>query len=443
MNIQLSDHFTYPKLLRFVFPSITMMVFTSIYGAVDGFFVSNYVGKTPFAAINLIYPVLSIFGAMGLMAGTGGSAIVARTLGEGRPEQANRYFSMITEAVIVGGVLLMLLGLWLLTPLARLLGAQGKMQQDAVLYGSILLMALVPCVLQNLFESFLITAERPKLGLVTTAAAGITNMALDFLFIVVFRWGLAGAAAATALSQAVGGFIPLAYFLSGRNHLLRLHRARVDWRVLWDTCVNGSSEVLTNIAIPLMQILFNFFLLEMAGENGVAAYGAIMYINFLFMAVFFGYSIGCSPVISYHYGAGNVAELQGLFRKSIFLNVFTGLAMSLASLLFSRYIVGAFVGYDEALFDLTRRGLLFYASRYAITSLVVFSSGFFTALGNGVISSTISFLRAVVFQFSMMMILPRLLGTDGIWLAVVVGDLLSAVVAAGFLAANRRKDRYW
>ncbi len=442
VKIQLSDHFTYSKLLRFVYPSIVMMVFTSVYSVVDGYFVSNFVGKTPFAALNLIFPVAGVFGAVGFMVGTGGSAIVARTLGEGRPEDANRYFSMMVEATVASGVVLTLLALWLMRPIAVLLKAEGEMLEYSVLYGCVLSLGLVPFMLQNVFQSFLVAAERPKLGLAVTAAAGVTNMVLDLLFIAVFRWGLAGAAAATALSQAVGGVIPLVYFISGKNDVLRLSWAKPEWRGLLDTCTNGFSEVMSNISSAVVGILYNLQLMRLAGENGVAAFGTIMYVNFFFLAISLGYSIGSSPIISYHYGAENYQELQGLFKKSMLLNGATGLVMTAASILFAKPVTAIFVGYDPELFALTSQGFLVYSLRYLFSSIVIFGSGFFTALGDGLTSAVISFLRAIVFQVASILLLPVLFGVDGIWLVGITAETLAVTVAAFFFWAKRDQFHY-
>lgn len=441
-QIQLSDHFTYPRLLRFTGPSMVMMVFTSIYSVVDGFFVSNYVGKTPFAALNLIYPFIMILGALGFMVGTGGSAIVARTLGEGRPEQASRSFSMLIWSTIAGGLALTLLGWPMLRPISRWMGAEGEMLEGCVLYGSILLASLTPFMLQNVFQSFLITAERPKLGLAVIVAAGITNMVLDYFFVALFRWGLAGAAAATAASQAVGGLIPLFYFLRGGNPVLRLLPTRPEPRVLLATFANGSSELMTNVSLSLVNILFNFQLMSLAGEDGVAAYGVIMYVNFVFLAVFIGYSIGSAPIVSYHYGAENVEELRGLLRKSVLLTALAGVAMAALSEVVARPLTAVFVGYDPELLELTCRGFQLYAISFLFAGFNIFGSAFFTALGDGLTSALISFLRTLLFQVASVLLLPLALGTDGIWLSVAAAELAALLVTAGLLAVNRSKYQY-
>ena len=442
MRIQLSEHFTYSKLLRFTFPSIAMMIFTSIYSVVDGLFVSNFVGKTPFAALNLVYPVIMILGTLGFMVGTGGSAIVAKTMGEGKPELANQYFSLLVAASAVGGAAISLAGVLLARPISLALGAEGEMLEYCVLYARIILAANPFFILQNVFQSFFVSAERPKLGLLVMVGAGLTNIVLDALLVAVFRFGLAGAAAATAVSQAVGGLAPVVYFLRRNSSLLRLVRPRFDGRVLLRTCANGSSELMSNISGSLVNILYNFQLIRLAGEDGVAAYGAIMYVSFIFAAVFIGYSIGSAPVVSYHYGAGHGSELHSLLVKSLLLTAGAGVAMAAAGAAVSGPLARLFVGYDRELCLLTVRGFRLYALSYLLCGFSIFGSAFFTALNNGLASAAISFLRTLVFQCTSVLLLPLLLGVDGIWLAISVAEALALAVTAALLAANRRVYKY-
>ncbi|MCI9165541.1 MAG: MATE family efflux transporter [Oscillospiraceae bacterium] len=442
MRIQLSEHFTYSKLLRFTFPSIVMMIFTSIYSVVDGLFVSNFVGKTPFAALNLVYPVIMILGTLGFMVGTGGSAIVAKTMGEGKPELANQYFSLLVAASAVGGAAISLAGVLLARPISLALGAEGEMLEYCVLYARIILAANPFFILQNVFQSFFVSAERPKLGLLVMVGAGLTNIVLDALLVAVFRFGLAGAAAATAVSQAVGGLAPVVYFLRRNSSLLRLVRPRFDGRVLLRTCANGSSELMSNISGSLVNILYNFQLIRLAGEDGVAAYGAIMYVSFIFAAVFIGYSIGSAPVVSYHYGAGHGSELHSLLVKSLLLTAGAGVAMAAAGAAVSGPLARLFVGYDRELCLLTVRGFRLYALSYLLCGFSIFGSAFFTALNNGLASAAISFLRTLVFQCASVLLLPLLLGVDGIWLAISVAEALALAVTAALLAANRRVYKY-
>lgn len=439
-KIQLSDHFTYTRLLRFVFPSIVMMIFTSIYGVVDGLFVSNYVGKTPFAAVNLIMPFLMIMGAIGFMFGTGGSAVVSQALGEGKPDKANQYFSMMVYVVIGCGIGLTLIGLAVLRPVAAAFGAEGEMLEDCVIYGRIILCALTAFMLQNVFQSFLVTAERPKLGLGVTVAAGVANMVLDFVFIAVFHWGVVGAAAATAASQIIGGFVPLIYFFSPNTSLLKLVKTKVDTRILLKTCINGSSELMTNISMSLVNILYNFQLMRYIGEDGIAAYGVIMYVSFIFAAIFIGYSIGSAPVIGYHYGAGNHAELKGLFQKSLRLITLWNVLLTVIAIATSQPLAHIFVGYDASLTALTRRGLCLYSLSYLMMGLNIFGSAFFTALGNGVISAAISFLRTLLFQIAAVLILPLIFKLDGIWLSIVAAESLALAVTLFFFI--KKADYY-
>ena len=442
MRIQLSEHFTYGKLLRFTFPSVVMMIFTSIYGVVDGVFVSNFAGKTPFAAVNLIMPLLIITGAPGFMVGTGGSAIVAKTMGQGRPELANRYFSFLVCAAAVGGTAVGVLGFAFARPIASLLGAEGEMLEYCVLYARIILAANPFFILQNVFQSFFVTAEKPKLGLYVTVGAGLTNIVLDALLVGVFRWGVAGAALATILSQAVGGLTPIVYFLRENSSLLRLVRPRFDGRILWKTCTNGSSELMSNISGSIVSMLYNFQLLRLAGEDGVAAYGAIMYVNFIFLAIFIGYAIGSAPVVSYHYGAEHSDELHSLLVKSAVLTEAVGVAMAVLALLAAGPLAKIFVGYDQALYELTVQGFHLYAISYLLCGLNIFGSSFFTALNNGLASAVISFLRTLVFQCAAVLILPIFLKVDGIWLAITVAEALALAVTAVLLAKYRKEYRY-
>ncbi len=438
-EIRLSDHFTAKRLIRFVMPSIIMMIFTSIYSVVDGLFVSNYVGKTAFAALNLIYPPLAMLGGLGFMIGTGGSAIVAMTLGEGKKDKANEYFSFLIYVTIAVGLTLTVVGFGALRPIAMLLGAQGRMLENCLVYGWIILAFQTAFMLQFVFQSFFVTAEKPKLGLAVTVAAGLTNVVLDYLLVGVFRFGLLGAAVATGMSQVVGGVLPLVYFAGKNGSLLKLTKAKWNKWVLVKTCTNGSSELMSNISASVVNILYNHQLMLRAGENGVAAYGVMMYMSFVFSAVYLGYAVGCAPIISFHYGAANRDELKNLFRKSIGLNGAAGLFMIAAAQLAADPLMRIFVGYDGDLFAMTRDGFRLYAMAFLITGLNIFGSAFFTALGNGGVSALISFLRTLVFQVLSVLILPVYLGVSGIWLAVVVAEVLSLAVTAGLLMANRKK----
>ena len=442
MRIQLSEHFTYGKLLRFTFPSIIMMIFTSIYSVVDGIFVSNFAGKTPFAAINLIMPLLIVTGAPGFMVGTGGSAIVAKTMGQGKPELAKRYFSFLVCAAAVGGAAVGWLGAVFARPIASALGAKGEILEYCVVYARIILAANPFFILQNVFQSFFVTAEKPKLGLYITVGAGLTNIVLDALLVGVLHWGVAGAAIATILSQAVGGLTPIVYFLRKNDSLLRLIRPRFDGGVLWRTCTNGSSELMSNISGSIVAMLYNFQLLRLAGEDGVAAYGAIMYVNFIFLAIFIGYAIGSAPVVSYHYGAGHSEELHSLLVKSAVLTEGVGMAMMVLAFLASGSLAKIFVGYDRDLYELTVQGFHLYAVSYLLCGCNIFGSSFFTALNNGLASALISFLRTMVFQCAAVLILPVFLEVDGIWLAVTVAETLTLLVTLALLARYRKIYRY-
>lgn len=444
MKIHLFDHFTYKKLIRFTLPSIAMMIFSSVYGVVDGFFISNYAGKTPFAAINFIYPFLMIFGAFGFMFGTGGSALIAKTLGEGNKDKAKKLFSMFICISVSCGAVIAVLGIVFLRPIASLLGAEGEMLENCVTYGRIILCALPALMLQFEFQSFCVTAEKPQLGLVSTVAAGVTNMALDALLVISFplEYKLAGAAIATAVSQLVGGLVPLVYFLRENDSLLRLGKPVFDGKALLKACTNGSSELMTNISMSLVGMLYNIQLMKHAGEDGVAAYGVLMYVNMIFLAAYIGYSVGTAPIIGYNYGAKNHSELKNILKKSFVLIGICSLAMLLLAQVLAEPLADIFVSYDDALKSLTLRGFSIFSFSFLFAGVAIYGSSFFTALNNGLISALISFLRTLVFQIAAVIIFPMLWGIDGIWISIVAAEAMAVVATLAFLAANRKKYQY-
>lgn len=442
MNIQLSDHFNYRKLLRFTLPSIIMLAFTSIYGVVDGFFVSNFVGKTPFTAINFIMPFLMILGSCGFMFGTGGGALIAKTMGEGNPEKAKHLFSLIVYTSIVSGVALTFLGIIFLRPLASALGAEGQLLADSVKYGRIILMAIPAYILQYEFQCLFAAAEKPALGLYVTIVAGLTNMILDALFVAVFHWGLEGAASATAISQCVGGIVPLLYFARPNSSLLQLGKTEFDGKSLAKTCINGSSELMSNIAMSVVSMLYNVQLLKYAGEDGVAAYGVLMYVSMIFQAIFIGYSVGTAPVIGYHFGAKNHKELKGLLKKSLVLIGTFAVVMFSAAYLLARPLSVLFAGYDEGLLRLTVRAFSIFSFSFLFSGFAIFGSSFFTALNNGFVSAAISFMRTLVFQIAAVLIFPLFWKVDGIWMSIVAAEMMAVIVTIVFLRLNQKKYRY-
>ena len=444
MRIQLSDHFGYGKLLRFVFPSITMMLFTSIYGVVDGLFVSNFVGKIPFAAINLMMPMFMILGAVGFMVGAGGTAIVGKALGQGKRDRANEYFSMLVYITIVFGVITVIVGQLTLPTVARLLGAEGEMLDSALLYSRIVISAIPFFMLQNVFQSFFVTAEKPKLGLYVIVIAGVMNMVLDALLVAVIPLGLAGAALATSISQLCGGIIPVIYFLSKNDSLLRLTKTKMYGKALLKTVTNGSSELMSNISMSVVTIIYNYQLMRFAGDNGVAAYGVIMYIGFILVAIFIGYSMGSAPIVSFNFGADNREELKNVYKKSVILLLISSVAMSALSFLLAEPLSAIFVGYDKVLLDMTVKGFRIYSFSFLFCGISIFGSAFFTALNNGIISALISFLRTFVFQCAGVLILPELFnnGLDGVWVSIIVSEGLALVLTVVVLIKNKKKYGY-
>lgn len=442
MKIQLSDHFTYGKLFRFTFPSIIMMVFTSIYSVVDGFFVSNFAGKTAFASINLIMPFLIILGSLGFMIGTGGTALVSRILGEGDEKKANYYFSMLIWLSLLIGIVLAILGVAFMRPVAVLLGATNEMIDDCVLYGRVVIAFLAPYMLQNVFQSFLIAAEKPNLGLAATLAAGITNMVLDAVLVGVLRWGVFGAALATGISQTIGGLLPFIYFIRPNSSKLHLTKAKFKLRPILQACANGSSELMSNISGSVVGIVYNFQLLKYLGENGVSAYGVLMYVQFIFIAIFVGYSIGCAPVVSFHYGAGNHSELQSLLKKSTRIVGSLSIILTVLALALAHPLAKMFVGYDAELLAITSHAFKLFSFSFLLAGFNIFASSFFTALNNGAVSAAISFLRTLIFQTSSVLILPLILGVDGLWGANVAAEIFAFVISLVFLVANRKRYHY-
>lgn len=444
MIIQLSDHFTYKKLIRFTLPSIAMMIFTSIYSVVDGFFVSNFAGKTPFAAVNLIMPVLQILGTVGFMFGTGGTALISNTYGAGDKEKANRYFSLIVYVAFGLGLMLAILGFVFIFPIAELLGASGELMDNCVVYARIILCALPFYVLQMMFQSFFVAAEKPQLGLLVTVFAGLTNLILDAVLVILLphEYKLAGAAIATALAQMVGGLVPLIYFFRENSSILRLGKTTYDGKAIFKACTNGSSEFMSNVSMNLVGILYNLQLMNYAGEDGVAAYGVMMYVSMIFSAAFLGYTIGAAPVISFHDGAKNYDELKGLLRKSLVFVAVFGVVMVSAAELLAVPISNAFVGYDDDLLALTISGFRIFALCFAFLGFGIFTSGFFTALNDGLTSALIAFLRTLVFQTAAIMILPTLWEINGVWISVVVAEFMSLVLGSAFLIGKKKRYHY-
>ncbi len=442
MNIQLSDHFTYQKIFRFVLPSIGMMVFTSIYGVVDGFFISNFAGKTAFASINLVMPFIMIVAGIGFMIGTGGTALVSKYLGQKEEKRANECFTMMVIVVIVSGIIVSLLGIIFMRKISYFLGATEEMIEDCVIYGQIVIAFNMPYMLQNVFQSFMIAAEKPKLGLKVTVLSGVTNMVLDALFVGIFKWGVAGAAIATGASQCVGGFGPLIYFARENDSRLRLVKTKLELEPILQAAGNGSSELMSNISSSLVGAVYNYQLMEYIGENGVSTYGVLMYVQFIFVAIYVGYAIGCAPIVSYHYGAENHDEVKNMLHKSITAMSILGIILAISAFSLSGVLAKIFVGYDAELLELTIHAFKLFSLSFLFSGLNIYTSSFFTALNNGVISAAVSFIRTLIFQMSFVLFLPLLLGTDGIWLSSIFAEIAAFIVSFIFLVIERKEYQY-
>ena len=442
MKIQLSDHFTFGKLIKFTLPSIVMMIFTSIYGVVDGIFVSNFAGKTALAAINLIWPYIMVIGTVGFMMGTGGTALISKTLGMGQKEKANEIFSMLTVVCIVSGIVLSVLAIVFMEQVAALLGAEGEMLHGCVVYGSILMAAAPAYIIQFAFQSFCVTAEKAKLSLIMTVVSGICNMVLDALFIAVFRWGLVGAAVATGVAQYIGAVIPVIYFLRPNQSLLRLGRFKFDGKALLRACTNGSSELMNNLSMSLVSMLYNLQLMAYAGEDGIAAYGVIMYVNLIFLSIFIGYSIGSAPLIGFNHGAENHKELKNVVGKSLVVLTVSSVAMAAFGVLMAKPLASVFVGYDEGLKEMTVRGFTIYSLSFLLCGFNIFGSSMFTALNNGLISALISFVRTLLFQVAAVLLLPLIWQLDGIWMSIVAAELAALLLTGLLFVKYRKRYRY-
>ncbi len=442
MNIQLSDHFTYQKIFRFVLPSIGMMVFTSIYGVVDGFFISNFAGKTAFASINLVMPFIMIVAGIGFMIGTGGTALVSKYLGQKEEKRANECFTMMVVVVIVSGIIVSLLGIIFMRRISYFLGATEEMIEDCVIYGQIVIAFNMPYMLQNVFQSFMIAAEKPKLGLKVTVLSGVTNMVLDALFVGIFKWGVAGAAIATGASQCVGGFGPLIYFARENDSRLRLVKTKLELEPILQATGNGSSELMSNISSSLVGAVYNYQLMKYIGENGVSTYGVLMYVQFIFVAIYVGYAIGCAPIVSYHYGAENHDEVKNMLHKSITAMSILGIILAISAFSLSGVLAKIFVGYDAELLELTIHAFKLFSLSFLFSGLNIYTSSFFTALNNGVISAAVSFIRTLIFQMSFVLFLPLLLGTDGIWLSSIFAEIAAFIVSFIFLVIERKEYQY-
>ena len=442
MKIQLSDHFTTGRLLRFALPSIVMMIFTSFYGVVDGIFVSNFTGSTAFASLNLVWPYIMILGGVGFILGVGGTALVSYQMGTGDRKLATRTFSLIVYTAIAVGLLLTLVGELTLAPVCRLMGASEAMLPHCLAYGRVMLLGIIPFTLQNMFQSFLVAAEKPRLGLWVTVAAGITNMVLDYLFMGPFHWGVVGAAWATTLSECVGGLIPLLYFCFPNSSLYRLGKTLWDGAALLQTCTNGMSEFVTNISMSLVNMLYNLQLMKYIGEDGVAAYGVIQYVAFFFVAIYIGYSMGTAPIVSFHYGAENYDELKNLFRKGMGFIAVAALCMITLSQTLANVVAGIFVGYDAELTALTAHAFRIYSLAFLMSGFNIYGSDFFTALNNGKISAAISFIRTILLEMSAVMLLPLAFGVDGIWIALPIAEALALIVTVQFLIRKRHMYHY-
>ena len=447
-SIHLSDHFTYKKILRFTIYPILMMLITSIYWIVDGFFISNYVGPSAFAGVNLIFPVVMIVACIGFMFGSGGAALVSKKLGEGDSDGANKTFSLITYVTLGTGLILSLIFFFLVRPIAmgfasiNQVEASEAMIDSAEVYGRIMVGGVFLYIMQGYFHSFFSVNEKSSLGFLFTLISGLTNMLLDYLLIGVFRAGVVGAACASLSGMFISAVGPFLYFRFGKNNLIKLGKPRWNLNEITQSIANGSSEFVSNVSGSIVTIVFNVQLLKYIGEVGVSAYGIIGYVCFVFFAIFIGYSIGIAPVIGYNYGAKNPVELTNVLRKSFVIISVSGVAMTLLSAGLADPITRIFSAGVGELHTLGVRAMRIFSICYLMAGFSMFGSSFFTALNNGLISALISFCRTLVFQLGSVFVLPLIVGVDGIWFSIIVAEFLSMVMTIIFISARRRKYGY-
>lgn len=441
-KIQLSDHFTYGRLIRFVVPSVAMMVFTSIYSVVDGFFVSNYVGVTGFAAINLMLPILMFFSCLGFLFGTGGTAIVSRTFGEGNPERANSYFSLICYAILITGVAVTVVTIIIMPWVVTRLGATGQLREYAILYGRITMLSTPLYMMQTASQSFFAAAERPQMGMYMTIAGGLTNIGLDYILVAKLGYGLIGASVATTVTEGVSGLVALVFFMAPNGSLLRIGKTAFNGKVLTEACANGASELMSSLSSTVVGVLCNYQLMRFGGENGIAAYGVIMYVGFVFISMFLGYAFGVAPVVGYNYGAENHSELRNVLVKSLTLIGAAGVAMAALAQIFAGAIGQIYVGYNAELLEMTVHGMKIYMLSYLVCGFNIFGSAFFTALSNGKVSAVLSAMRSFVFQAVCLIVLPMFLEITGVWSATLLAEGLTVIMTATVLIRLRERYHY-
>lgn len=442
MNNELSKKVGVISILKFTFPTIIMMVFMSLYTMVDGVFVSNLIGENALSAVNIVYPVSSIIIAISIMFATGGGAIIARNMGEGKDDEAKKNFSLIVATGIVIGVVMIGLGLIFIRPIIEVMGATPVLYDYCHDYLKMLILFAPFAVLQMLFQFFFVTAGKPKIGLFVIVAGGVANVILDYVFIVPVGMGIAGAALATGIGYSIPAIFGLIYFTIHRKGSLYFVKPKWNTKVLIQSCLNGSSEMVTNLATAITTFLFNIVMLKYLGENGIAAITIVLYAQFLLTSIYLGFSSGVAPVFSYNYGVQDKVQLKKLFKISFGFVIVTSVVTFLVSLLLSTSIVKVFVNEQSVVFELAKHGFLLFSICYLFIGINIFASSMFTAFSNGKVSAIISFLRTFGFIIIAIVFLPRLIGANGVWLAIPVAEILTLIVSAIYLIKGRKIYHY-
>lgn len=441
MTNSIAQKFNVFTLLKFAFPTMVMMVFMSLYTIVDGIFVSRLVGSNALSAVNIVYPVISLLIACGIMLSTGGSAIVARQMGEKREQEARENFSMLAVVSVLTGIVILVLGLMFLEPICRILGGTPVLLEDCKIYLGVLLGFGPLTMLQMLFQTFFVTAGKPGLGLGLTLTGGVVNMVLDYVFMGPMQMGVLGAALATGLGQAIMAVAGVVYFLKVKGNLYFV-KPVFRGNILLQSCGNGSSEMVSNLSTAVVTFLFNITMLKLAGEDGVAAITIVLYGQFLFTALYLGFSMGVAPVVSFNYGNQNHAQLKRIYKICIGFILGSSVFILGIALLFSEPIVGIFTGEENHTYELAVEGFFQFSFNYLFAGINIFASALFTSLSNGKISAIISFCRTFVFITVSIVLLPRVMGITGVWLSVPLAELVTLFISITYLKGQKEVYHY-
>lgn len=440
-NNSIGREFGFFSLLKFALPSVIMMMVMGLYSMVDSMFVSRFVSTNALSAINVVYPVINLLIGLGVMLASGGSAVIAAKMGAGKTDEARRDFSMIVTIGLASSIVIAVAGLIFIRPIVTFLGASELLVDYAVTYLAIILMFAPANMLQMLFQMFFVTAGRPGLGLTFIIGAGLVNAVLDYVFIVPLGMGIAGAALATGIGYLIPAAAGLIFFF-GKKKELYFTKPKFSAAVLGSSCSNGSSEMVSNLSMAVVTLVFNRIMMNLAGEDGVAAVTIVMYAQFLLSSIFMGFSLGVQPVISFHHGAGNRRNLKGIYRHCIVFIAIAAVSVFAVAMTLGPTLTTIFTPKDTNVWTLAVRGFMILPFCFLLEGFSIYASAAFTALGDGKTSALISFLRTFLFILTGLLTLPLAFGIDGVWLAVPVAELCSVLVVIGCVLWHKAKGRF-